>query len=274
MILTDVHTHSSFSADGISPLCDMIAEAAEKGISYYGVSEHFDYDYREQGILAQGKPIDYIDETAYFSAARALQAKYAKNLRVLAGGEFGFAPLASCYQEYERVIQTFHPDFIVNSVHTCDGNDCYFTDYFKGKDKRTSYSHYLERVRESLDAPYRYDIVAHLGYVARNAPYPDPKLRYEEFADLLDDILKTVIAKDKILEVNSSSRTAGSAFLPDTDILTRYFTLGGRKVSYASDAHDVSRIADKRNIVTDALKKIGFTFLTVPDCGKYLQIEI
>lgn len=271
---TDVHTHSAFSADGISPLPDMIARAAELKLAYYGVSDHFDYDYREQGILACGKPIRYIDEEAYFACARTLQREYENRLRVLVGGEFGFSSLKKCCEEYARVIEKYRPDFVVNSVHTCDGADCYFAEYFRGKTKEYAYRKYLDAVRESLEAPYRYDIVAHIGYCSRNATYPDKKLRYGDFAGVLDDILRTVIAKRKILEVNSSARGAGSEFLPDSDILTRYFELGGRLVSFGSDAHDASRVADKRELVTDALKKIGFTHVIVPDCGKQIAIEL
>ena len=164
----------------------------------------------------------------------------------------------------------FKPDFVINSVHTCLGADCYFPHYCYGRSKAFAYNAYLYRVLESLDACYDYDVVAHIGYCSRNATYPDPKLRYEEFADVLDEILKRIIRKGKILEVNTSSKTAGSPFLPDTDILTRYFQLGGRNVSFASDAHDVTRVGEKRGLVCDALKKIGFTDLTIPYKGKHI----
>ena len=52
MKLTDVHTHSAYSNDGISPLEEMVFAAKAQGLSYYGVSEHFDYDYLHLGILA------------------------------------------------------------------------------------------------------------------------------------------------------------------------------------------------------------------------------
>lgn len=275
MELTDVHTHSTFSADGVSSLQDMVARAAELGLRYYGISDHFDYDYRALHLTVNGKEIPYLDEAAYFAAARALQEAYKGTpLCVLVGAEFGFAPLARCIEEYAEIIEKRRPDFIMNSVHTVGDTDCWFLHYFEGKSKEYAYRLYLERVRQSLEAPYAYDVVAHLGYVARNAPYPDPKLRYEEFSRDLDDILKTVVAKGKILEVNTSPRRAGSAFLPDTDILTRYFELGGRAVSYASDAHDTKRICDKREEAVAALKQIGFEFLSVPANGKIIQVTL
>ena len=268
-MLTDIHTHSAFSADGTTPLAEMLARAKALGVAYYGVSEHFDYDYLEDRVLAEGKEVPVIDAAAYFAAARALQRAYAPDMRVLVGGEFGFTPNRAAQARYLAVIERYAPDFIVNSVHTVDGYDPWFAEYFTGKPRREAYARYLARVRESLEAPYRYDIVAHIGYVGRNAPYPSPALRYEEFPDELDDILRRIIARGAVLEVNSSARQAGD-FVPGADILARYFALGGRNVSFASDAHGRERILAGREKAVAALSAIGFTHLTVPDCGKQI----
>lgn len=275
MLLTDVHNHSKFSTDGISPLEDMVAEAKAKGLRYFGISEHFDYDFIAAGLKIQGFEPPYTDADAYFKKAAELKAKYNdNNFTFLAGGEFGYSENSWCAEEYARLIEKYSPDFIVNSVHTVGGQDCYVKKYFEGKTKEQAYRTYLQAVKSSLEATYRYDVVAHLGYCSRKATYADPKLRYAEFSDVIDGILKTVVQKDKILEVNSSSRTAGSDFLPDTDILTRYFELGGRAVSFASDAHSTERICDKREKVVAALKKIGFTYITVPARSGRIKAEI
>ena len=63
-MLTDIHTHSAFSADGTTPLAEMLARAKALGVAYYGVSEHFDYDYLEDRILAEGKEVPVIDAAA------------------------------------------------------------------------------------------------------------------------------------------------------------------------------------------------------------------
>ena len=274
MIRTDIHTHTKFSADGRNSIEEMIAAAMQKGLAWYGISEHFNYDYDRLHLTIDGQEVPPIDERAYFTRARELQKQLRGKLHLLVGAEFGYDNANSTLQRYIETEQKYSPDFVVNSVHTCLGMDCYFPHYCVGKSKEYAYNAYLYRVLESLDAPYRYDIVAHVGYCSRNATYPDPKLRYEDYADVLDEILKRIIARGKILEVNSSAKTAGSPFIPDTDILERYFELGGRMVSFASDAHDTTRIADRRDIVVAALKKVGFTQLTIPDKGRYLQLEI
>lgn len=274
MLRTDIHTHTAFSADGRSSIDEMIATAIEKNIAYYGIAEHFNYDYDRLHLSIDGREVPPIDEEAYFTRARALQRQLKGKLHLLVGAEFGYDNENSALQRYIDTQEKYSPDFVVNSVHTCLGMDCYFPHYCNGKSKEYAYNAYLYRVLESLDAPYRYDIVAHIGYCSRNATYEDPKLRYEDFSDVLDEILKRIVARGKILEVNSSAKTAGSPFIPDTDILERYFELGGRMVSFASDAHDISRVADKRDLVVAALKKAGFTYITVPDRGNYLQIPL
>ncbi len=272
MILTDIHVHSTYSADGESSLKDMFARGKELGLAYLGVSEHFDYDYNAIGLKINGQPA-FTDAQAYFGEGRALQKEGGK-LKLLLGCEFGYSPSEAVGREYGEIIKKYSPDFIVNSVHTCDGHDCWFADYFEGKDKRRAYEDYLIRVKDSLSAPYRYDIVGHIGYVSRNAPYPDAKLRYCDFAALFDDILSKIIERGKILEVNSSVRTAGSAHLPDCDVLERYFSLGGRKVSFASDAHSAANICRGREEVVRALANIGFEYITVPFRGEEVRVPI
>lgn len=264
--MTDIHTHSTFSMDGQSPLSDMVRAAKEAGLRYFGVSEHFDADSNTQELFGT-------DAASYFPAARTLQRSEGEGFTLLVGAEFGFSHMPAAQERFLALQKKYRPDFVVNSVHIVDGCDCWFPDYFAGKTKERAYRDYLEYVLQSLGAPYPYDIVGHIGYVSRNAPYEDRKISYSDFSALYDEILSAIVEKGKILEVNSSCGGAGSDFLPDTDVLCRYFELGGRKVSFGSDAHGVSRVAEKRALITDALKKIGFTSITVP-AGKEIEVPI
>lgn len=274
MIRSDLHTHTFFSADGRQDMRVMIDTAISLGLKYYGTSEHFDYDYVAKHVKIGGKEVRQIDADAYFSRGRAMQNEYREKIRFLVGAEFAYDDSSRAQEKYCAAAEKYSPDFIINSVHTCLGKDCYFPDFFVGISKEFSYNAYLFRILESLDAPYPYDIVAHIGYCSRNAKYADVKLRYRDFSDILDAILKKIIEKDKILEINSSAKTAGSPFIPDTDILQRYFDLGGRKVIFSSDAHDETRIGEKREIVSETLKKIGFTHVTLPVCGRHIEEEL
>ena len=76
------------------------------------------------------------------------------------------------------------------------------------------------------------------------------------------------------MEVKSSTAGLDEATLPQKDVQKRYFELGGRKVSFASDAHGVKRIAYNRAAVVALLKEIGFTYITVPCRGEHIKVEI
>lgn len=94
---------------------------------------------------------------------------------------------------------------------------------------------------------------------------------YEEFSDVFDDILTAIIEKDKCLEVNSKTYRGGkttSEFslrhlsIPDVDVLKRYYELGGRKISFGSDAHRTNSIAYNYDKIATAMKEIGFEGFT------------
>ena len=274
--LTDVHNHSTYSFDGVSPLEKMLETAQKKGVAFYGVSEHFDFD--------EGRADGGTNAEEYFHGARHLQEDYAGVMNVLVGAEIGFSPLPEFVERNRALIEKYQPDFVVNSIHACKGEDYYKQKPFyqttcEGvqilRPKKEVYREYLSLVRRSLDAPYSYDIIGHLGYPTRYAPYADKALSLAEFGDEIDEILMAIIQKGKILEVNASNRLATS-FSPcaSEEIVRRYFALGGRQVSYASDAHVTESILRRRDEAVEMLREIGFTYITVPCRGEYIKVEI
>ena len=275
-LLTDIHNHSTYSFDGVSPLPEMLKRAQEKGVAFYGVSEHFDFD--------EGKADGGTNAEDYFHGARHLQEDYAGVMNVLVGAEIGFSPMPEFVERNCALVEKYHPDFVVNSVHACGGEDYYRQKPFyqttcEGvqilRPKKEAYREYLSLVRRSVDAPYAYDIIGHLGYPTRYAPYADKTLTLAEYKEEIDDVLLAIIQKNKILEVNASNRLA-KTFSPcaSEEIVRRYFALGGRLVSYASDAHVVDSILRKRDETMEMLQEIGFAHITVPCRGEYIKVEI
>ena len=273
-LLTDMHTHTTFSHDGENSPADMLSEALKKGIAFYGICEHFDYDY-DRSLMTEEERATTVngDEATYFHDVRHLQEDYEGSMNVIVGAEFGYSDDPAVQQRYLETYEKFRPDFVINSVHSDFGRDFCRTS-FEGMGKAEIYRRYLELIRRSLDVPYPYDIVGHIGYIARYVPFADKDLSLEEFGKEIDGILSAVIEKGKILEVNSSNKQLKNRTLPARPILERYYALGGRKVSYGSDTHFLSRIADKREEVVEMLKEIGFEYITVPFRGDYIKVEL
>lgn len=233
----------------------MIARAEALGLTYFGTSEHVEFSVKD------GAAIPDIDCEAYFSEALKRKAECHKT-KYLIGIEFGFDERVQG-SEYLKVERVAPVDYVISSVHNLSGVDCYWRESFEGKDKQQFYTEYLLTVLKSLTCVYRYEIVGHIGYISRNAPYDDPALRVAECSDILDCILKKIIDLDKTIELNTSTRTAGSITLPNLEVLARYYELGGRNITFASDAHNTDRIGDKYAEAAQIAKSIGFSYYDV-----------
>ena len=277
--LSDFHTHTTFSHDGKNTPAEMLDAAQKKGLAFYGVSEHFDYDYDVS--LMSDELYQYTrngEPDEYFHALRHLQEDYEGVMNVAVGAEFAYSNDEKVQGRYALTYEKYRPDFVINSVHSIGGVDFAYMDYEKDahlyKDKKEVLGRYFQLVRQSLDAPYPYDIVGHIGYAARYVPFEDKTISLEDFGEQIDDILLTIIQKDKILEINTANKTLPNHTIPSRNIIERYFALGGRKVSFGSDAHFVERIADKREEVVEMLKEIGFTHFTIPFRGEHIKVEL
>lgn len=259
MIYVDSHVHTRHSSDGKDPIADITAEAKAKGLYYLATTDHLDYDLKF-GHNRSPIPWKHIDVDAYAAewkaAADALE-KEGNPFKFRFGIEAGFSPEPQVQEKYKELFSRMRFDVVVNSVHFVNGWDVYFPNAFFFKSRRKMYGDYLDLVLASLDAPYAYDIVAHIGYVTRNAPYKKKELRYADFPDKFDNILHGIIERGKALEVNTHT-----TLFPSEEILRKYYEYGGRKLSFGSDSHHAELCKDFDKTCA-LLKDIGFTHFSV-----------
>lgn len=252
--MIDLHLHTEFSFDSDEKPENYIRLAQSYGIPVIGFSEHYDYD-----AYLDGADIDLADVDSYVEYINNIKVG-AKNLEILCGIEFGYSQ--SAVNKYKNLAQIYPFDYVINSVHTLpERGDCYYDEFFKGKTVEESYNDYFKAVLESVKADYDYQIVGHLGYVSRYRAGTGAQIIYKNYAEIIDEILKEIIKRDKCLEINSSTGSSGSEFLPDYDIIKRYIELGGSKLSFGSDAHNVEKYLNKSEKLKDFLKSIGINTL-------------
>ncbi len=272
--LTDMHSHTyPASHDGKNTIREMCEAAQKKGVAFFGISNHFDYDYDSEKMSAVERMTTLNgEEGEYFHDGRHVQEDYEGVMNVAIGAEFGYSDDKKVWGRYALTQEKYRPDFVINSVHSGAGID--FARYCFTETEEEIYGLYLGLIRRSLDVPYPYDIVGHIEYIVRYVPFKNRAIGLEKYGKEIDDILLTIIQKDKILEVNSATKTLPRISLPSEEILRRYYVLGGRKISYGSDAHAIERLGDKREEIMAMLKEIGFTYLTVPFKGEHIKVEI
>lgn len=253
-ILTDSHTHSSFSSDCNVPLELMLQQAIELGIQHYTITDHYDPDFP----YATPEVDFLIDKHAYFAKVRQLQEKYQGQIELLFGIELGLQPhIAPQLREFAASLPF---DFIIGSTHIAHGCDPYHGDFFDGRTEEEGYRDYFISVAENINAFTDFSVCGHLDYVVRNGPTRD--LHYDplDYMDVIEPVLKQIIALGKGIEVNTSGQASGLRQAhPHPTILRRYRELGGEIVTIGSDAHTPPSIGRYFDQAQEMLRNCSFT---------------
>ncbi len=231
----DCHLHSRFSPDAKSvgaASTDEIADLVRKrNLRGFIVTDHLDVGHWDGYI---------IDFDKYFKEWERVRREN-PDLEIYIGLEVGFEK--KYVKTTNKIVRDLPLDYIVNSIH-------YYETSGYGSGKAKAYSDYLEAVIASLDAPYEFSTVGHLGFTERYAPYPDDEraMSYEEFKPLLDIIIKRAIERGVRFEENTNA--GGKMITPRKDFLTAYKNAGGIKPVVGSDAHTpdcIGNYFDKAN---------------------------
>lgn len=254
----DTHTHCSFSHDSSTPAQKMIEGAIAKGLKYLAITDHCDKDCV---VLPGYDWVRQIDLPARFDCLRKLRETYKDDIYLAIGLEFGFEKQANSL--YLDINKEYSTDYIINSVHIVQGVDVYFEEFYNARTKAQAYTQYLICVNNSIDVPYHYDSIGHIGYIARKANYKDKKFIYSDYSDLVDEIFKKIIQKGKALELNTHAKGTLCDFIPYKDFLKRYKELGGELVTIGSDSHTPDRLCENFDIVKNALIENGFKYAFV-----------
>ena len=265
MIQADMHMHTWFSTDSEACPCDMADEAVRKGLKTICFTDHFDKDdleWGEEGIF---------DMDAYFVEMQKLQEEYAGKLNIRIGIELGLRTYLKDY--YEELTKKYPFDFVIGSVHNvpykkdAEGNILY-TDpaaekLFTDRTDKKAYRLMMETTLENVRTSECFQTLGHLDYVVRYGKSREKEYSYTDYADIIDEILKLLIEKEKGLEVNSAGLKYGLPFAhPHPDVLKRYRELGGEIITIGADAHKPEHIAYDFAKAEEILKSCGFKYYT------------
>ena len=245
----DYHLHSAFSGDGRSAIGQICRSALEKGLTHIAITDHHDI---------VNKPFELKGFDSYLQDLAQARADYPA-LDLAFGLEMDYRP--ETWQQMKTIPAQLSMDFALLSLHFIDGVDPYLPEYFEHRTQREGYCLYLNRLAEMIDATEGPWVLAHITYVAKFARFPDPALRYGDYADALDAVLKRVVQKGYGLEVNASGIKNGAGLLPGADVLRRYRELGGEIVATGSDAHAAEDVGRWITEASDAVRAAGFRYL-------------
>lgn len=261
MILKDFHLHCRFSTDSEAAPEAMCEAAIARGLTEICFTDHMDLGFDDPTWFR-------FDPEAYFKALEDVKRAYAGRLTVRIGMELGLVPdNPALAREAEALAKAWPWEFIIGSTHLIpvrfEGRTCLVDPADPAEVRRSWHQFgftralmdvYYETVLKNLEQFDCFDTLGHLDYMSRYVPKGFPPYRYEDHAEQIDRILRTVIRKGTALEVNTGGLYKGTGKTnPEERILRRYFALGGERLTYGSDAHRPAQV--------------GFGFETLPPQG-------
>lgn len=257
MISGDFHIHTAFSADSEADVHAVLNSAIEKGMKTVCITDHWDADYPEEyeEVLFQ------FDSEAYVRGLETVKKEYAKKLDVRIGIEIGMQPHLGSF--YKELVNQYPYDFVIGSVHVVGKDDPYYKDWWDKYTDGQMYQKAFEETLSNLDQIEDFDVLGHIDYIVRYGRRKEEVYSYERFCDVLDEILKKVIASDRGIELNTAGWKYGLDFChPHPDVLKRYRELGGEVITVGSDAHKPEHVAYDFKRAEEVLKLCGFTYYT------------
>lgn len=266
-MFADYHVHTEFSDDSVFPLNDVCALAIERGIDEICITDHVDYgvrpdwdEYRRDPSCAkmfEGKPSINVDYERYFPAIAEARERFAPELTVKTGMEFG---VQSHTIDRFRALFDRHAaewDFIILSIHQVGDKEFWDGAFQEGKTQEEyNMQHYEEmlRVVQGFD---NWSVIGHVDHIKRYdplGPWPDANIR-----DIVAAIFEEAIRRGKGIELNTSSVRYGlSDLTPSTEILRLYRDLGGRILTLGSDSHKPEHLGAHIPAMRERLRALGF----------------
>ena len=263
-MIMNLHTHTHNSPDAKQTVAERVKAANQLGLRFMAITDHVEINryYPAEYYHAEESEMYFYDGCGVFARSAAETAAAQADctpLRLLFGAEIGQIP-----QDTEKAALIYNDprvDFVLGSVHELPCMpDFYFLDYSK-EDIPALVTAYFEEVLR-LARTDCWDVLAHLTYGMRYLP---DRRAYDltPHRALIDEILQTVIRKNKALEFNGSGLRKPQPYIdPELTILRRYFDLGGRNITISTDAHDTKYLGFGLDLLEDMVRAVGFTELT------------
>lgn len=238
--MRDLHIHTECSCDSEAKMEDYISEAKRKGIETICFTDHVDWNPNDYGY-------HYYEPDTFWERFRAVKNESDGGIEVLAGFEFGEPHL---YQEQLTELAKYPYDLIIGSIH-------WIGDMFPCQQVREQYSAkefftlYWQEVLKTVQAG-GFDVLGHIDF---------PKRYYGEIyytEAVMNEIFSTLVEKDMILEINTSSLRKGhTQTMPGKELLEIYQANGGKYVTIGSDAHVVEDICADYKAAKSMIEDIG-----------------
>ncbi|MCR5756060.1 MAG: histidinol-phosphatase HisJ family protein [Acetatifactor sp.] len=254
--MNDLHVHTKFSCDSEAEMKDYMEAAIQKGLHTVCFTDHVDLNPNDYGY-------NYYNSSAFFEEYLLLKQRYHAQTEVLAGIEFGEPHL---YPDELKQLVMRPYDYVIGSIH-------WIGDMFPCQKVREQYSakefytlYWIEVLKAVRCGGF--DSLGHIDFPKRYYG----EIYYEE--PIMNEIFKTLLEKDMVIEINTSSLRKGhEQTMPGKELLQIYKDNGGKYITIGSDAHEVKDLATDYEIAKQISCELGLQEIIYRNRKRMIKVE-
>jgi histidinol-phosphatase (PHP family) len=103
---------------------------------------------------------------------------------------------------------------------------------------------YCQELMGLIYGPTQFEVLAHLEYPRRFWPATWPRYQSSDYRELFQEVLKAAARRGLVLEFNTTRGGSPDRYLcPAPEVLQWWREVGGKSLSFGSDAHDPTKVA-------------------------------
>ncbi|MGB9793308.1 MAG: histidinol-phosphatase HisJ family protein, partial [Thermacetogeniaceae bacterium] len=200
----DYHLHSSFSSDAHDALHEICLQAVRLGLSEVGLTDHL-------SLFPEDPNFNLLDRlySDYLEAVEECREEFKGSLEIYLGAEVDYHP--HCEDEICEFLHHHPFDYVIVSVHYVDRLLLTDARFYLSCSPEAGIRRYVDTLRRAVMLP-RLDVLGHIDWIKRgwrqywrDLPYK-PELLLEAG---IDQVLQVLIARDGLLEINTSGIRRG-----------------------------------------------------------------
>jgi len=170
----------------------------------------------------------------------------------------------SQFSRFDELTKQDPLDMIILSTHRVGGIYLNNEKFYSEKHTLRIYEEYYSEILDTIKSFDNFDVLGHLDIIDKFKDRYYMDLEFGKYKNLVSDILRELIKRDKALEINTAGyHTILARPYPKLEILTMYKKLGGEKLTIGSDAHLPDMIGFKHKALINTVKKLGFAHITI-----------
>jgi histidinol-phosphatase (PHP family) len=261
----DTHVHSEWSWDAPNGSMEKsCAQAVTVGLPAIAFTEHVDHTVWSPDLAGvdASHPVAVLaaadgrltpppfDVAGYLESIEHCRDRF-PSLRIMSGLELGEPHWHA--EAAERVLEAGTFDRVLGSLHCLPDDDVFREPpgLFGRWPPVEVVTTYLREVAHLVSESNAFSVLAHIDYPLRYWPEQSESLDLAPFEEAFRDALRATAQTGRALEINT--------VLPlDTAILRWWHEEGGEAVTFGSDAHDPSRLAQNFHEAAAMATALGF----------------